>query len=383
MSIQRKADRVLERAKYLADHVGTWADFSNALFAQFTGVVAKTFPSDIERQAFFDSEQYKQILAIQTALMRKFGGVEGATPTAKEKSGKFIVRVPKTVHLKLDIEAKGEGVSLNQLAVTKLSLPLPKATGLTESVVIEAFNATHGGHSPDWVIIHPVLNGLFLKRCRALGLKNPPYPDHLLNHRLMHIRKTNKFAGQLNPCTKKAGFKNYDDCAFAAEIAVRTLQRTEGVTLDRILCDPELRDRYDAIARKLASGATALQLRSAAFNLRKTHRLKPTDLSSDVYDLVTAGPVSRVSLSEIAKMPGMYAFYDHNRPLFAGETDNLQRRIEVHLKGGLPEWLGVAEDEGVILKYSVLPSVSRDERLKWLGAFVNRERPLLNYQVAA
>lgn len=37
-------------------------------------------------------------------------------------SGKFIVRIPKSLHYKLSIEAENEGVSLNQYALYKLSL---------------------------------------------------------------------------------------------------------------------------------------------------------------------------------------------------------------------------------------------------------------------
>ena len=36
-------------------------------------------------------------------------------------SGKFIVRIPKTLHYRLSIEAEKEGVSLNQYALYKLS----------------------------------------------------------------------------------------------------------------------------------------------------------------------------------------------------------------------------------------------------------------------
>ena len=36
-------------------------------------------------------------------------------------SGKFIVRIPKSLHYKLSIEAQQEGVSLNQYALYKLS----------------------------------------------------------------------------------------------------------------------------------------------------------------------------------------------------------------------------------------------------------------------
>lgn len=36
-------------------------------------------------------------------------------------SGKFVVRLPKTLHQRLTIEAQREGVSLNQLALYKLA----------------------------------------------------------------------------------------------------------------------------------------------------------------------------------------------------------------------------------------------------------------------
>lgn len=36
-------------------------------------------------------------------------------------SGKFVVRIPKSLHYRLSVEAKREGVSLNQYALYKLS----------------------------------------------------------------------------------------------------------------------------------------------------------------------------------------------------------------------------------------------------------------------
>lgn len=40
----------------------------------------------------------------------------------EDYSGKFVVRLPKSLHQRLVIEAKKEGVSLNQLALYKLAL---------------------------------------------------------------------------------------------------------------------------------------------------------------------------------------------------------------------------------------------------------------------
>lgn len=41
--------------------------------------------------------------------------------THEDFSGKFIVRLPKSLHMRLSIEAEKEGVSLNQYALYKLT----------------------------------------------------------------------------------------------------------------------------------------------------------------------------------------------------------------------------------------------------------------------
>lgn len=50
------------------------------------------------------------------------GGFEIPLPVGYEDfSGKFVVRIPKTLHYQLSLEAEKEGVSLNQYALYKLS----------------------------------------------------------------------------------------------------------------------------------------------------------------------------------------------------------------------------------------------------------------------
>lgn len=50
------------------------------------------------------------------------GGFDIPLPVKQNNfSGKFIVRIPKSLHYKLSIEAEEEGVSLNQYALYKLS----------------------------------------------------------------------------------------------------------------------------------------------------------------------------------------------------------------------------------------------------------------------
>ena len=218
MAIETKANDVLGQAKTFAAKARSWADFSARMFDQRSGLVATTFPTEIERQAFYDSPQYKEIHALQVQLMKQFGLADGATP--KEKSGRVLVRLPKSLHQCLEIEARREGVSLNQLAVSKLSLPHRELTDISGDRVADAFNATHDGYSPDWVIVEPIFNTRFLAKCREFGSSKSEYS---LNHSLMNYRKNPKNKGKLNPTTKRSGFNDYEDYAYASEIAVRSL----------------------------------------------------------------------------------------------------------------------------------------------------------------
>ncbi len=80
----KNASRVLGEARQKADLVGSWADFSNALFNPVDGIITKAYPTKAEREAFFQTEQYKSIRHLLHEAIEKFGLVEGATP---KKSG--------------------------------------------------------------------------------------------------------------------------------------------------------------------------------------------------------------------------------------------------------------------------------------------------------
>ncbi|MDZ4689324.1 MAG: toxin-antitoxin system HicB family antitoxin [Planctomycetaceae bacterium] len=376
MTFTQKANNVVEQAKQIAPTVGTWADFNNAVFNQREGLIATAFADDTERQLFYDSDQYKALSQMRLQLMKKFGAVAGGTP---EKSGRFLVRIPKTMHKSLEVEAAREGVSLNQLALTKLSLPLSERVNVSVQTIADAYAKVYDGWSVDRIVVDPELNVKFLGECRRRGLAESAYH---LNHALMDIRKSGK--AELPKATKKTEFKDYDQFQFASEIAVRLLQRSNGVSLDQILCDPELGMEFDRIAGQLAPKQPVLKLRWAALNLRKTRRLRPMDpADKEAVHLITAGPVKLIQPSDIPDSPGVYSFFDVNRPLYAGETGNLQQRIGLHRDGRLPTWLGLDDDSSCILKYAPTPSDNKDERGKWLNQFIGFEHPLLNYQKSA
>lgn len=117
-----KEQELLRSAQEIAQSADTWADLSNALFDPDTGLVSRAYPTRKQRAEFLRSDQYKQIRHLIDAATERTGLVEGATP--KEKSGKFVVRLPKSLHAALENEAKREGVSLNQLVVVKLAIQM-------------------------------------------------------------------------------------------------------------------------------------------------------------------------------------------------------------------------------------------------------------------
>jgi hypothetical protein len=376
MSFARKADYVVEQAKGIASSVKNWADFSSLVFGPKDGVIAKAFADDAERQLFYDSEQYRTVSDLRKKLIARFGATNGGMP---EKSGRVLLRLPKSLHKAIEVEAKNEGVSVNQLAVSKLSLPLRARVTLPLQAISQAFRAVYDGYSVDRVVVDPAMNELFLAECRKLGLTES---DYAINHALLDARKSKKLI--LPEATKRTEYRDYDEYLFASEIATRLLQRAEGVTLDQILCDPSLATKFDRIAKRMAPKQPVLKLRWAALNLRKTRRLGPTKKKDDLaIDWLTAGPFRLISPNELPSDPGVYSLYDHTRPLFAGETDNLQHRVQLHRDGAMPEWIGLTEDVGCILRYCALPSVNQQARNIWLHRFITEERPLLNYQKVA
>lgn len=79
---------------------------------------------ETEEEALANLEEARQ-LWIETAY--EHGDEIPLPSSAKEYSGRILVRMPKSLHRRLDEEARAEGVSLNQFIVSLLSERLPLA----------------------------------------------------------------------------------------------------------------------------------------------------------------------------------------------------------------------------------------------------------------
>jgi len=115
-AVLAKARQVLEYAEQRAQQATDWVELHNALFG--LGGKATELLTDSERTAFTRTTEYRRILALLDSLpppaVKEFGELLASA------NGAISVRVPRSVHAALLAEAKAEGVSLNQLCLSKL-----------------------------------------------------------------------------------------------------------------------------------------------------------------------------------------------------------------------------------------------------------------------
>src|SRR5207302_3445056 len=94
------------------------------------GLVARAYPTREAREAFVRTEEYRRLQQLISDGIERHGLVAGATP---RKSGRFVVRLPQSLHAALEREAAAEGVSLNQLVLAKLAVGLGRLTVLASA----------------------------------------------------------------------------------------------------------------------------------------------------------------------------------------------------------------------------------------------------------
>jgi hypothetical protein len=118
-SLKKRAQDLLALASKLAETPGlTWVEANNAVYGP-GGPFARLFPRPKDRAAFGKLEESRRIDDLIDSLPEPPLGRQ-----RRDFSGKFNVRVPKSLHAALASEAEAEGVSLNQLVVAKLATPL-------------------------------------------------------------------------------------------------------------------------------------------------------------------------------------------------------------------------------------------------------------------
>lgn len=184
---------------------------------------------------------------------------------------------------------------------------------MTELLAL-AFREVNEGYSTDRVLADPELNARFVSACRERGLNERPTQ---LNRKLINLRKSGKLGKQK---AKRTQFDD-DEYQFAAEIAVRHLERRDQITLDDILVDPELAAEFDMICRDFAPGYSSLRYRWSALRLRKSRKLSPEIISQAIpSQKVLLLQVDHLSIEDVPMSAGIYCFVSEKETLYVGEA---------------------------------------------------------------
>ena len=250
------------------------------------------------------------------------------------------------------------------------------------AVICAAYLDTRQDYSVDRVVADPGINKKFLDRCRGLGLDLPP---KLINQALLNLRKSGNLKGIKS---KRTSFNNEDEYRYASEMAIRFIERRDGVSLDAVISDPQLAVEFDGLASELSPGFSPLQYRWAALNLRKKKNLSPELVPKIVRAASTNRyKISDVVVSDIPKSQGIYFFIDSQErvTLYIGESVNLQKRVGKHLEHsdnkGLARWLWEKGIDDLWLDIQVLPDATPTAHRRSLEAeLIKNHQPVFNTQ---
>ncbi len=186
-------------------------------------------------------------------------------------------------------------------------------------------NARDDRGSSDLYIADPNRNALFIAKCRQMGLKASEY---VLNKTLLNARKNRLLAGLHSVRTSV----DYEDFAFACEFAATELKYKTGVSIDDIVCDPNIAEQYDSIAAKLSPGHKPFEYRWAILSIRKSGRSVDWKPSYTMPKFERTFRLVSDPLNELPSDGGAYILYENarKRALYARATKKLRHAVDLH-----------------------------------------------------
>ena len=252
---------------------------------------------------------------------------------------------------------------------------------MNQQIIVEAFDAISDGFSVDRVVADPAMNKSYLAACAERGLTESAAQ---LNRQVMNLRKAGALSGR--PRSKRTHFSDEDDYRFAAEMAIRFMERKHDVSLDRVICDPALASEFDSLAVSVCPGYSVLQYRWAALGLRKAKNLEP-ELAARILkpEIVMQIRIAELTVNSIPQDQGLYLFFDTNTVLYVGESENLRTRLKKHLdhsdNKGLARWMWEYGVETLHVELQILPADVKPKVRRALELELIRSRkPVFNVQ---
>ncbi len=207
----------------------------------------------------------------------------------------------------------------------RLVVPLNEES---EKGIIDAYTATCEGHSTDFILCDPDLNGRFIKACKKNSV---PGDASAWNRLLLRIRKAGKLP-KGERAQKRLSSAAMDPFSAGSEVAMQLLSLDYGLTLDDILCSPQAAAEFDRLAAQFSEGHTPLEYRWAAVAIRKRAKKSRALATAEFQDWLTkplprAVPLERC-LSAKHERPGVYVVLSDDGPIYVGETLDIKSRVQ-------------------------------------------------------
>jgi len=202
-------------------------------------------------------------------------------------------------------------------------------------LVSHAFLSMFEGFPEDHVVIQPDANREFISRCRLLGAD---VPESVLNRTLLNVRKAGWHTGIERKQPAAIDRETMDKIGYGAEIAARLVQiqceeaGDSTPSIDRMMCEPDLRCAFDRFVSSIAPGHIAYRYRLAAFAFRKSGRASTVRLgTSEMPQWQLHAPLRSVDPNDVPDAPGLYAIVSGKRTVFVSSALDLRSRVLAHL----------------------------------------------------
>jgi site-specific DNA-methyltransferase (adenine-specific) len=271
---------------------------------------------------------------------------------------------------------------------TNLLFDLEEAQVESQSIV-DAFAKSNRGFSVDRLIADPVLNEDFQAQCDR---RDVPGTGAERNRFLFRLRKSGKLkrAGIETSKRTSISWDQMEPFLFASEIAWRQVSDLyANMSLDELLSDPRLAEKFDQLAMAYSPGFTSLDYRWAALKLRKegskgrtrAEAATPKQLGIRKFKKADVQRLSKIDFTALDQTPAVYALRDStDNYVYAGETNDLKSRVEAQFGESTREgWPASGVDlDALELAIVRVDSIS-DARLARQSRLLKWYRPQWNF----
>lgn len=247
---------------------------------------------------------------------------------------------------------------------------LPPGDEATLKGIIKAYKSSSQGRSADYLLCDAELNRDYVEACKKNELAGNAFS---WNRLLLRIRKQGRLP-RSERMGKQLTFKEMDRYSFASEIAMRIMEVEYNLTLDDVLCWPEVALEFDKVAKLFAPLQSGFELRWAALAIRKrASKSRSLAKEKEFKDwsgkrLPPSKPLKHFCDSKY-ECPGVYIVEGNEQDIYIGESIDVKARVESIIES----------DSWNNLNPTSLRLIQRSDNMHALqSVLVNRSSPLLN-----